>query len=109
MTINAGDIVRVTSQMLADGGNVLQNVYHYRAAAGFSESDATVMSTLAVVLDNAYNEVVSFMTNQTSLDRHLFQVSVDGGASFVDLGERAMAGSAPANAQDPCHTPMPLS
>lgn len=96
MTVNAGDIVRATSQHLFDNGNVVQNVYHYLAADGVGALEAEVRTAIKNRIDTALSELSDSLWNGMVRDKYLFQLSQDGGTTFTDMGEELMGGTAPA-------------
>jgi len=63
MTIDPGDIVRVTAKMSWIGTNDIQNVYHTEHDGGTSVDESDFMLACAAHLDDAYQHVADIQEN----------------------------------------------
>lgn len=84
MTVEVGDILRVTAKMSVLTDDV-QNVYHYEASGTGTATDAATMTAIALALDDAYEEIVAELTTGLRYDTiEFFNVTQD-----VPMGEDA--------------------
>lgn len=57
MTVQNGDILKVTFEVSTADGSVLQNVYHMEARLAAPQADATVVNAIETWIEGAYSEL----------------------------------------------------
>ena len=100
MTVNAGDIVRATAEVLLPDAGVAQNVYHYKAGAGVSDSDAAVMDSLRTFIDAAHAALNTIIDADVIPTNISYQLSTDNGVTYNDIGERGWVTFVPSSIGD---------
>lgn len=101
MTVNAGDIIRVTFNMVGPSAQVAQNVYHYIASAGVSDSDNNAITAIRDTLDAAHTALNTFVSSNWTYADYTFSKSTDGGATFDDFGNTPSLATDPSSVDDP--------
>lgn len=67
MTVQNGDIIRVTCKLAHNSGvDDIQNVYHYKAVLGTPASDLLIHNTIAANMELAYTEINTRIPNTTT-------------------------------------------
>jgi len=67
VTVNNGDVIRVSARFAMSSGQDHVNVFHYQTDPfGATEDDATVMSEIHDQLDSAYSNITAHLSNTAS-------------------------------------------
>lgn len=84
MPLNAGEIVRVAARMKGPQGQDIINVYHYRATNTISDTDADIMSAIAVMMDNIYDPIEGeYPATSSPVDVKMDVVELQNGSEVI--------------------------
>lgn len=100
MTVEAGDIVRMTVNTLLPDSVIAQNVFYYLASAGVSETDDNVTFELNDNAEAAWIALDGLLNVNVEIGDCEFSISKDGGATFHEIGVRPMTGPNPNHTAD---------
>lgn len=93
MAVVEGDIVRATINWNFPDATTAQNVFLYEAGSGFNEQDFQVGLNIAARHNLALVELADIIDDDITMGDVEVSLSTDGGATFFDLIDTALATS----------------